>query len=110
MPEPRIPDTDPAAQQALVEFLAAEKAKENILQPKDKFKKNEAQSGKIQVTAAELIKMAQDKGLRVVEGGSHMKVYSLDGKLLTEIHRHPGNLATGTARSILKALNRGTRG
>lgn len=103
MPSLKIPDTDPAAQEALKQFLAAEAAKSFPKPDRPKFEKNTPQREKPR-TVQELVSMALDRGLQVVEGGNHMKVLDPSGHLLTEIPRHKGNIATGTARSIVDII------
>lgn len=108
MPNLRIPDTDVAAKKALEEYLAAEAVKP-LTPKKEKFNKNEAVVRK-QFTAEWLIQEATGHGLQVVERGRHMGVLDSQGHLLTEIPRHPGNLASGTGRSIYKCICTGKRG
>jgi hypothetical protein len=57
----------------------------------------------------EALQMAKGLGYSVRHGSNHDKVYGTRGNLITQISHGNGEIPTGTARKVLKALRENYR-
>lgn len=101
----RIP---PEAQKLIAEFEAnqrVQEAQKAVFRP-PKFEKGSAPETRKQWTTTDMKKYALSLGFQVETiGGKHCQhIVASDGKYVASLPDHPGNLATGTARGILKKL------